>query len=163
MAYLTKWNPFHDLEKLRADFDQVIDRFRSPSWLTEELDGAIRPRIESYIDDGKITVRADMPGIDPKDIEVKVTDNVLNVRAKREEEKETKNRDFLRREVHYGSYVYSTSLPEGIKADDVKASYRDGVLELVAPMPKELASKDVKIQVETAEPKKVETKQKTAA
>ncbi len=163
MAYLTKWNPFHDLEKLRADFDQVIDRFRSPSWLTEELDGAIRPRIESYIDDGKITVRADMPGIDPKDIEVKVTGNVLNVRAKREEEKETKNRDFLRREVHYGSYVYSTSLPEGIKADDVKASYRDGVLELVAPMPKELASKDVKIQVETAEPKKVETKQKTAA
>ncbi len=163
MAYLTKWNPFHDLEKLRADFDQVIDRFRSPSWLTEELDGAIRPRIESYIDAGKITVRADMPGIDPKDIEVKVTDNVLNVRAKREEEKETKNRDFLRREVHYGSYVYSTSLPEGIKADDVKASYRDGVLELVAPMPKELASKDVKIQVETAEPKKVETKQKTAA
>jgi len=163
VAYLTKWNLFHDLEKLRADFDQVIDRFRSPSWLNEELDGAIRPRIESYIDDGKITVRADMPGIDPKDIEVKVTGNVLNVRAKREEEKETKNRDFLRREVHYGSYVYSTSLPEGIKADDVKASYRDGVLELVAPMPKELASKHVKIQVETTEPKKVETKQKTAA
>jgi len=163
MAYLTKWNPFHDLEKLRADFDQVIDRFRSPSWLTEELDGAIRPRIESFVDDGKITVRADMPGIDPKDIEVKVTGNILDVRAKREEKKEIKNRDFLRREVRYGSYAYSTSLPEGIKAEDVKASYHDGVLELTAPMPKELVSKEVKIQVEAAEPKKVETKQKTAA
>jgi HSP20 family protein len=163
MAYLTKWNPFHDLEKLRADFDQVIDRFRSPSWLTEELDGAIRPRIESFVDDGKITVRADMPGIDPKDIEVKVTGNILDVRAKREEKKEIKNRDFLRREVRYGSYAYSTSLPDGIKAEDVKASYHDGVLELTAPMPKELVSKEVKIQVEAAEPKKVETKQKTAA
>jgi len=163
MAYLAKWNPFHDLEKLRADFDQVIDRFRSPSWLTEELDGAIRPRIESFVDDGKITVRADMPGIDPKDIEVKVTGNTLDVRAKREEKKKIKNRDFLRCEVRYGSYAYSTSLPEGIKAEDVKASYHDGVLELTAPMPKELVSKEVKIQVEAAEPKKVETKQKTAA
>lgn len=158
MAYLTKWNPFHDLEKLRADFDQVIDRFRSPSWLNEELDGTIRPRIESFVEDSKIIVRADMPGIDPKDIEVKVTGNILEVRAKREEKKETKKRDFLRREVHYGSYVYSTSLPEGIKADDVKASYRDGVLELRAPMPNELASKEVKIQVDTDQPKKVETK-----
>ena len=163
MARLSEWNPFHDLEKLRADFDRVIDRFRSPSWLTELDRGAVRPRIESFVEDGKITVRADMPGIDSKDIEVKVTGNILEVRAKREEKKETTKRDFLRREVHYGSYVYSTSLPDGIKAEDVKASYRDGVLELSAPMPKELASRDVKIQVETAEPKKVETKEKTAA
>jgi HSP20 family protein len=163
MAHLSEWNPFHDLEKLRADFDQVIDRFRSPTWLTELNTGAVRPRIESFVEDNKIIVRADMPGIDPKDIEVKVTGNILGVRAKREEKKETRKRDFLRREVHYGSYVYSTSLPEGIKAEDVKASYRDGVLELVAPMPKELVSRDVKIQIETAEPKKVETKEKTAA
>jgi len=164
MSRLVEWNPFREIDKLRSEFDQVIDRFRSPTWLSEELDGgAIRPRIESYIDDGKIVVRADMPGINPKDIEVKVSGNVLDVRAKREEKKEIKKPDFLRREVHYGSYVYSTSLPEGIKGEDVKASYRDGVLELTAALPKELAPKDIKVQVETGEPRKVETTTKAAA
>ncbi len=160
MSRLVEWNPFRELEKLRGDFDQILGRFNHPGWLSAELNGeeGLRPRIESFVEDGTLTVRADMPGIDTKDIEVNVTGNRLNVRAKREDKKETKKRDFIRREVHYGSYEYSTSLPEGIKADDVKASYRDGVLELTAPMPKELVSKDVKVNVESATPRRVETK-----
>ena len=158
MASLTEWNPFKDIERLRGEFDRVLDRFRGPVALEEFEDKLVRPRIESFVEDGKITVRADMPGIDPKEIEVKVTGNTLNVCGKREEKKETKKRDFLRREVHYGSYSYSTSLPEGVKAEDIKAAYKDGVLELVAPLPKELVPKEVKVQVETDEPKKVEAK-----
>ena len=95
-------------------------------------------------------MRADMPGVDPKNIQVNVTGDMLTVRGNREEKKETKKRDFLRREVRYGSYEYSTSLPEGVKADNVKASYRDGVLELTATMPKELAPKEVKVRVESS-------------
>jgi len=163
MARLVEWNPFKEIEKLRGEFDRVLDRFRGPAGFEDFEDKVVRPRIESFVEDGKLTVRADMPGIDPKDIEIKVSGSMLDVRGKREEKKEINKRDFLRREVHYGSYSYSTSLPEGIKAEDIKASYRDGVLELVAPLPKELAPKDVKIQVETAEPKKVEAKDKAAA
>jgi HSP20 family protein len=163
MASLTEWNPFKDIERLRTEFDRVLDRFRGPVELEEFEDKLVRPRIESFVEDGKLTVRADMPGIDPKEIDVKVTGNTLNVKGKREEKKETKKRDFLRREVHYGSYEYSTTLPDGIKAEDIKAAYKDGVLELVAPLPKELAPKEVKVQVESAEPKKVEAKEKAAA
>jgi HSP20 family protein len=159
MLRLNEWNPFKELEKFRNHLEEIIDRFDEPSRQTKELDvGGIRPRVESFVEDGKLVVRADMPGIDPNKIEVNITGNVLNVRAKREESKETTKRDFFRREVHYGSYHYSTSLPEGIKAEDVKASYRDGVLQMTAPLPKELAPKDVKVHVETAEPKKIETK-----
>ena len=160
MANLVEWNPFKEIERLRGEFDRVLGRFRTPAWLGEEFqEDGVRPRIESYVEDGKLTVRADMPGIDPKDIEVKVTGNTLEVRGKRERKEETKKRDFLRREVHYGSYAYSTTLPDGIKGEDIKASYKDGVLELIAPMPKELAPKEVKVQVETAaQPKKVEAK-----
>ena len=163
MNRLAEWNPFKEIERLRGEFDRVLDRFRSPTDLEEFEEKLVRPRIESFVEDGKLTVRADMPGIDPKEIEVKVSGNTLDVRGKREEKKETKKRDFLRREVHYGSYAYSTSLPEGIKAEDIKASYRDGVLELVAPLPKELAPKEVKVQIEAAETKKVEAKEKAAA
>lgn len=159
MSRLIDWNPFREIEKLRSDFDRVLGRFHNPSWLSGELeDSELHPRIESFVEEGKLTVRADMPGIDAKDIEVNVTGNRLNVRAKREDKKETTKRDFIRREVHYGSYEYSTTLPEGIKAEDIKASYRDGVLELTAQIPKELAPKDVKINVEASAPKKVETK-----
>ena len=60
--------------------------------------------------------------------------------------------------MQYGSYQYSTSLPEGIKAENVKTSYRDGVLELTAALPKEFAPRKVIAHIETAEPRKVETK-----
>src|SRR5579864_1410469 len=85
MARLIEWNPFKEMEKLRGEFDRV----RNPSWLGEELAAdSVHPRIESFIEDGKLTVRADLPGIDPKEIEVKVIGNMLEVRGKREEKKE---------------------------------------------------------------------------
>ena len=78
---------------------------------------------------------------------------VLTIKGSREGKSESKKADYLRREVRYGSFERSISLPEGIKAEDLKASYRDGVLEMSAPMPKEAVPKEVKIQVEgTAAP-----------
>lgn len=163
MASLMEWNPFKEIEKIRGEFDRMIERFRGPGEIEDFGEKLVRPRIESFVEDGKLTVRVDMPGIDPKQIEVKVSGNTLDVCGKREEKKETKKRDFLRREVHYGSYTYSTTLPDGIKAEDIKAAYKDGVLELVAPLPKELAPKEVKVEVATTEPRKVEAKEKAAA
>jgi len=117
MASLIEWNPFKEIEKLRGDFDRVLDRFRTPAWLGEELEiETVRPRIDSYVEDGKLNVRADMPGIDPKDIEIKVTGNTLEVRGKREDKKETKKRDFIRREVHYGSYATRPRCPKESRA-----------------------------------------------
>jgi len=84
----------------------------------------------------------------------------LNVRAKRQEERETRKRDFLRREIRYGRSEYSTDLPKGLKAEDLKASYKDGVLELTAAMPKELLPKQVKVQIESAEPKRSRQKRR---
>lgn len=139
-----------------------ISRRKAP-WPAEFENAVLRPRLESFVEEGKLTIRADLPGIDPKNIEVAVYDSQLKVCAKRQEERETKKRDFLKREVQYGSYEYSTELPKGLKAEDLKASYKDGVLELTATVPKELLPKPVKVQIEAAEPKKIEAKEKSAA
>jgi HSP20 family protein len=164
MSSLIEWNPVRDLEKIRSDFDDLMERFwRKSPWPAEFEKAVVRPRLESFVEEGKLTIRADLPGIDPKNIEVTIYDNELNVRAKRQEESETKKRNFLKREVRYGSYEYSTDLPKGLKAEDLKASYKDGVLELTAAMPKEMLPKQVKVQVEGAEPKKIEAKEKSAA
>jgi HSP20 family protein len=159
MGFLEKWKSSRELDRFRSEFDDLIERFGfDRDWFgrfpfDRELFGRgepapTRPAIESYVEGGKFIVRTDLPGIEPKDVDIKVVGNMLTVKGSREEKRETKKADFLRREIHYGSFERSISLPEGIKAEDLKATYHDGVLELTAPMPKEAVPKEVKIQVE---------------
>lgn len=158
MALLQPWRPFRELDRMREEFDRLMERF-GEDWFTGFEPSQLRPHVESFLEDGKLTVRAEMPGIDPKNIEVDVTGSLLTIKAKREEKFEEKKRHFLRREMRYGSFERSMELPEGVKAEDIKANYRDGVLELTAPVPKQLEQKEVKIQIQREEPKKIEAKE----
>jgi HSP20 family protein len=170
MALLERWKPSRELDRLRNEFDDLLERFGiDREWPMRwpfdrkffgEWEGSIsRPAMESCIEDGKFVVRTDLPGIDPKNVDIKVVGGVLTIKGSREERSESKKADYLRREVRYGAFERSVSLPEGIKAEDLKATYHDGVLELSAPMPKEAAPKEVKIQVENpATPPQKETK-----
>jgi len=149
MGFLEKWRPSKELDRFRSEFDDLLERFGlDRDWFGPREPVSTRPAIESCVENGKFVVRTDLPGIDPKDIEIKVVGDVLTVKGSREEKQETKKADFFRRELRYGSFERAISLPAGIKADDLKATYRDGVLELTAPMPQEAAPKEVKIQVE---------------
>jgi len=147
------------VDRFRREFDDLLERFNlDRDWFApfrfdrqffgEREPAAARPAIESFVEEGKFIVRTDLPGIDPKNIDIKVVGNVLTIKGTREEKRETKKADFVRSEIRYGSFERSVSLPEGIKAEDLKATYRDGVLELAAPVPKEAVPKEVKIQVE---------------
>ena len=165
MALPEVWSPFREpfreLARIRRRFDDLLeDMMGERETAFEELEPMLhKPRLESFVEDGKLTIRADMPGIDPKNIEVSITGSELRIHGSREERKEIKKRDFFHREVRYGSFDRVLTLPEGVKAEDLKASYRDGVRELTAPVPKELARKEVKVQVEGGEAKKIETKE----
>jgi HSP20 family protein len=153
MGFLEKWNPSTDLERLRHEFDGLLerfgfDRFELKTWPT----ASNRPAIESSIDEDRFVVRIDLPGIDPKNIDVQVVNGMLTVKGTREEKRESDKASVFRREIRYGSFERSISLPEGIKAENLNAVHRDGVLELSAPMPKESAPKAVKIRVEEKKP-----------
>jgi HSP20 family protein len=84
------------------------------------------PAIESYIEGDKMVVRAEMPGMDPKDLEVTVTGNMLTIRGSREEQHEEKGRDFLQREISHQEMERSIMLPPGTTGDGIKASYKNG-------------------------------------
>jgi HSP20 family protein len=84
---------------------------------------------------------------------VNVVGDMLTIRASREEEHEIKKRDFLHREFRYGAVERLMTLPDGVKAEDIKASFSNGVLQLTIPMPEETAPKSVKVHVEHAESK----------
>jgi len=171
MGFLEKWKASKEIDGFRHEFGDLIERFGlDRDWFgrfpfDREFFGnreptAARPAIESSVEEGKFIVRTDLPGIDPKDVDIKVVGDLLTIKGSREEKRETKKPDFIKREIRYGAFERAISLPEGIKAEDLKATYRDGVLTLVASMPKESAPKEVKIQVEAPKvnaAKKVET------
>jgi HSP20 family protein len=152
---LEPWSPFSGLERFRRDFDEMVDRFLGGGmgdFLSEQ--GA--PRLESFVEGDKLMIRADLPGIDPKDVDVTVNGSVLTLRGKRERTHEDKGRNYLHREVFYGSFERSLTLPDGVKAEDVKASYKNGVLELTMPVPKGMTARKVPIEIESSGRKAIE-------
>jgi len=90
MALLEKWNPSRDLEQLRYEFDDLLEHVGFgllKEWQTQTT--SLRPAIESYADGDKFTVRVELPGVDPKDVDIKVAGSVLTVKGSREEKHET--------------------------------------------------------------------------
>jgi HSP20 family protein len=136
------------LESVRREFDELIDRFlggtpRSMQRLNALLN---EPAIESYIEGDKMVVRAEMPGMDPNDIEVTVNGNMLTIRGSREEQHEEKGRDFLHREISHEQMERAIMLPPGTTDEGIKASYKNGILELMVPISKEASTKKVQVQ-----------------
>ncbi len=145
---LQNWTPFRELDHFKRSLDQMFDHFLGNWNPMESMRGMSTPAFESYLDNDQLVVRADLPGIDPKDVEVTISADMLTIRGKRERTEEQKKRDYIHREVSYGSFERSITLPKGVNADQIKASYKDGVLELTMPAPKEIATRKVPIAIE---------------
>jgi len=155
MNGVIKWRPSRELIPWRpfgtgwdADFDEWIEDFLEPAG--RETLGFRRwtPRVESYHKNGSYVVKADLPGVNPKDIHVTVEGDHLILRGERKMDRETKRRDFSRREFFYGTFQRSVPIPRGMKAEAIKAKYHDGVLEITAPIEKTHLPKEVKVDVE---------------
>lgn len=107
--------------------------------------GASLIRVEEYVEDDTCVIRAELPGLDPdKDVELSITDDILHMRAQREERTEEKRPSGYRSEFHYGSLERNIRLPEGTTEADIKASYKDGILEVRVPVPKPEPAKEAK-------------------
>jgi HSP20 family protein len=153
---LAPWTPFRSLSTFRRDMDDLFSRFFSEweegaPWrrLREEFS----PPLECALEGNQCVVKADLPGIDPKDLEVSVIGNHLTIKGEREARQEQKSHDYLQREVRYGAFERAITLPEGVSADNVKASYRDGVLEITMPCPPAMTAKKIPIEAKGAEGK----------
>ena len=131
-------NFFQDLFDFRRDFDQIFHRFLSWPAATEEstMTAGFSPAIESFIDkEGKkFHCQVMLPGVDPKDVNLQVQGNTLTISGERSTSRETKEADYLRREITYGSFERSILLPEGVDKDKLNAEYRNGILEITAPI-----------------------------
>jgi len=161
---LTPWHtPLRALTEMQQEMNQLFSRFfgegeqEGNRWVSSR--DSYVPRIESAVRDNTLWVKADLPGIDPKDIEVEVEGTRLTLRGQRKAEHEGAENGYVHREVQYGSFVRSFTIPQGVKAEDIQAKYHNGVLELSVPLPAELLPKKVNIAIEgqTKEQKQVGT------
>jgi HSP20 family protein len=135
---ITRWEPFAELADMRQRFDRLLGELGDGEreWM---------PAIDMVRDDGNLVVRAEVPGVKPEEIEVKAEEGVLTISGKHEEAEEEKGKHFVRRERRYGAFSRTMALPDGVDPKKIKASTRDGVLEVTIPVPKEKAQEPVTI------------------
>ena len=145
---IVRWEPFRDLMTAQRDFNRLFREAFSPLFGEAELSTrSWAPPVDIYETENDIILKAELPGVDPKDVEVRVEDNNLYLKGERKFEKEVKEQNYHRVERSYGSFARSFSLPNSINADKVKAEYKDGLLTLTMPKREEAKPKTIKIDV----------------
>jgi len=152
---LTTWTPFkeltpfRDFERMRRDMDRLWGSFFEGS-LKKGTDGEAQwlPSLDISETSNDLVVKAELPGMDPKDIDISLNDGMLTIKGERKQEKEEKEENYHLIERSYGSFCRSVKLPKEVKHDKVKASFRNGVLKIVLPKSEESKKKEVKVKVE---------------
>lgn len=136
----------------RRNFDQAFNRLlRWPSASQQELayQNEFSPAVEAFIDrdNKKFQCEVVLSGVDPKDVDIQVQGNMLTISGERTNTRETRDADFLQREISYGSFTRSLVLPEGVDKEKISAEYRNGMLEITAPIA--TASLPKKVEIKT--------------
>ena len=134
-------DPFALIRDIRADFDRFFTEsgWTGPQWpafrTARTPEAEWNPGVDVVEKDNRLITRIDLPGLKKEDIKVEVTDGHLAISGERRREEEEKGEQFYRCEREYGSFYRAVPLPEGVKLDDVKATFADGVLEVSIPLP----------------------------
>lgn len=144
---LTHWEPFNAMRTIEREFDDLVNRFFSTSSLDDGPGWVWRPAMEVFRDEDRLVARAELPGIDPeKDVEVSIEGNILHIKGERSFDKEISDERRYLIERAYGEFRRDVILPEGVDADEMKATYADGVLTVTVPLPESMKQ---------AEPRKI--------
>jgi HSP20 family protein len=145
-ATLSRWDPFRDISKVQ----EQVNRFLEDSFLRRAGDSSLTawaPEVDIHETEDALVLEADLPGMDEKDLDVRVENNMLTLRGDRKFEKRVSEENYLRVERAFGSFSRSFSLPHTFDADSIKADYHNGVLTIRVPKREEAKPKQVKVNV----------------
>jgi HSP20 family protein len=147
---IVRFEPFRDLVTIQDRMNRLFsEAFRGTRAGDEDwgLGGSWAPAVDILEQDGNIVLKAELPGVDPKDVEVRVENNTLTLRGERRFDNETKRENYHRVERSYGTFTRSFSLPNVVDTEKIKAEYRDGVLNVTLPTKEEAKPKQISINV----------------
>ena len=146
---ISPWRPFRDLERMRKEMDRLWDSFFEgrPSRKAEEV-GEWLPTLDVLETKNDLVVRAEIPGIDPKDIDISLANDILTIKGEKKQEIEEKEENYHLIERSYGSFTRMARLPREVQSDKISASYKNGILKITLPKSEEAKKKEIKIKVE---------------
>ncbi len=146
---LVRWEPFRDLLALQDRLNRSFEATRQ-SGTTEEPLGTWAPAVDIYETEKEIVLKADLPGVNLSDVDIRLDNNVLSVRGERRFEKEVKEDNYHRVERAYGNFVRTFSLPNTVDPEKIEAAYDNGVLRVTMPKREEARPKQIKVNVKAA-------------
>ena len=144
---MVRWEPVRDLLTLQDRVSRMIEgsyRGGDEDWA---LGGSWAPAVDVYEKDGNIVLKAELPGLDPKDVDVRVENNILTLRGERRFDDEVKRDNYHRVERAYGTFTRSFTLPNAVDTNNIKADFKDGVLHVVLPKKEEAKQRQIQINV----------------
>jgi len=148
MTVLTRWEPIRELASLQERMNRLFSDSFSPVSSQEALSaGSFVPPVDVYEDEQGIRLKMEVPGIEEKDIDVCLENNLLTVKGERKLESETKEENYHRIERRYGSFTRSFTLPNTVNPEEVKAAYSKGVLTIKLGKRADARPKQIKVDV----------------
>ena len=147
---LVRWDPFRDLVSIQDELNRLFGRtFTGSESMRPAASGSWMPAMDVFETEDRIVATLELPGIEPKDVEVSVEDSTLTVSGKRDFASETNEENYHRVERRYGSFARSISLPQTVDTEKVSARFDKGVLTI--EVPKVERAKPKRIEIEAAE------------
>ena len=159
MTVLTRWEPFREFSTLQDRMNRLFRETQGNSPDESLTSSSFAPAVDVYEDEHNVTLKIEVPGIDEKDIDVRIENNTLTVHGERKIEKEEKEENYRRVERQYGSFTRTFNLPPTVDAEKVQADYDKGVLKITLPKKAEAKPKQIKVNVgQSAGQKTIESK-----
>ena len=152
MTVLTRFQPFREYSTLQDRINRVFRESYSGSQDDALTSSSFAPAVDVYEDEHKVTLKIEVPGIEEKDIDVRVENQTLTVHGERKIEKEEKEENYRRVERQYGSFTRTFTLPTTVDTENVSANYDKGVLKIALPKKAEAKPKQIKVNVGSAKP-----------
>jgi HSP20 family protein len=149
MTTMTRWEPFRGFPTLQEQINRLFNDTLYRGQGEESALTTWAPAVDIYESPEELVVKADLPDINEKDIDVRVENNLLTIRGERKFEKNVSEDNYLRVERSYGAFSRSFSLPNTVNAEAIRADYKNGVLTVRLPKREEAKPRQVKVQIST--------------
>jgi len=158
MTVLTRFEPFRELSSLQDRLNRLFRESQREGQDESLTTSSFAPAVDVYEDEHNFTLKIEVPGIDEKDIDVRLENNTLTVHGERKIEKDEKEENYRRVERNYGSFTRTFNLPPTVDAEKVAATYDKGVLKIALPKKAEAKPKQIKVNIGTGAEKTIESK-----
>ncbi len=143
---IVKYNPFRELRAMQEQMNRLLDLAWNRDSGEDLREGVWQPPVDIFEDAESLIIKAELPGIDQKDIDVRIEDNTLTLRGERRHDEEVKKENYHRVERYYGSFQRSFSLPATIDQEKVKATCDKGILTIILPKKEETKPKQISVE-----------------